>query len=111
MKRFHSIFPAVLLVLLFMGCDEKFSTQTDQDDSKFVERDNRIFIIDDTKKEWDTTHAVKKYGMRPENFQFGLGPDAIIPILNPTFLSPGDPNYPADSDNFLIFRYEYQQRC
>lgn len=62
----------------------------------------QVFIVDRTGKRWDVTHAQQKYGMRAENFEFGLGPDAIRPINNPRMLSPGDPNYPASNLTFLV---------
>lgn len=36
------------------------------------------------------------------NFQFGLGPNAIRPILNPKMLFPGDALYPDDEADFLV---------
>jgi hypothetical protein len=62
----------------------------------------KIFIKDRTGKKWDITHAVNKYGFEPNKFQFGLGPFAIRPILNPEFLSPVDQNYPSNSANDLV---------
>ena len=66
----------------------------------------QIIIVDRTGKEWDITHAVKKYQMKPENFQFGLGPEAIPPILNPEFTSPGDPGHPDNDQTFLVIGTE-----
>lgn len=51
-----------------------------------------VIIIDNKGKEWNITHAVKTYEMNPEHFQFGLGPFAIQPILNPKFINPGSPD-------------------
>lgn len=65
-----------------------------------------ILIVDRTGKKWDVTHAVKTYGFVAEEFQFGLGPNAITPILNPQMLSPGDPGYPADFESFLVIGTE-----
>ena len=62
----------------------------------------RIFIIDHTGKEWDVTHAVNEYGFKAEQFQYGLGPNAINPILEPEFISPGDPGYPSVDDDDLV---------
>ncbi len=64
--------------------------------------DNQIVIVDRTGKEWDITHAVKKYGMKADKFQFGLGPDAIQPILDPSFFSPGENGYPDNNATFLV---------
>jgi len=74
----------------------------DKSDHEIRNRDNRIFIVDNTGKEWDVTHAANVYGMQPDRFQFGLGPNAIRPIQNPKFLSPGDAGYPADNDDRLV---------
>jgi len=48
------------------------------------------------------THAWEQYGFVPEEFQFGLGPFAIPPIMDPEMLMPGDPGYPGDSASFLV---------
>jgi len=40
--------------------------------------------------------------MEPSKFQFGLGPNAIRPILTPRMLSPGDTGYPEDEAGFLV---------
>ncbi len=71
-----------------------------------VERDGKVFIIDVTGKSWEVTHAKEKYGMEPDLFQYGLGPYAIRPILDPSILSPGDPGYPKDNDPFLVIGTE-----
>lgn len=70
--------------------------------AKVVEKNGKFFIEDNTGKLWDVTHAKNKYGMEPSEFQFGLGPNAIRPILNPRMISPGEPNYPDDSATFLV---------
>jgi hypothetical protein len=61
-----------------------------------------IFIIDYTGKRWDVTHAVNEYGFVADQFQFGLGPFAIRPILNPEMLSPGDAGYPASDESMRV---------
>ena len=61
----------------------------------------RFLITDQTGKNWDVTHAWQRYGFIPEEFQFGLGPLAIPPIMDPQMLAPGDPGYPEDSASFL----------
>lgn len=67
---------------------------------------SKIFIVDQTGKKWDVTHAVEKYHFVPEQFQFGLGPDAIPPILHPKFLRPGDVGYPDPFSPFLTIIYQ-----
>ncbi len=70
--------------------------------SKVMEEDEMIFIVDATGKKWDVTHAVRRYGFDPNKFQYGLGPFAIRPIIDPNMLSPGDPGYPEDREAFLV---------
>jgi len=55
-----------------------------------------------TDKAWDISFGLHYYGMDPRDFNFGLGPDAFPPIIDPTFLSPGDPGYPESTDNFSV---------
>jgi hypothetical protein len=55
-----------------------------------------VYITDRTGKQWEISHAISEYGMLPENFNYGLGPNAIRPIIHPAMLSQGDPGYPAD---------------
>ncbi|MBD3334630.1 MAG: DUF3179 domain-containing protein [Candidatus Eisenbacteria bacterium] len=54
-----------------------------------------ILITDRTGKEWDVTYAVKELGFKVEDFNFGLGPDAIPPIVDPQFIAPGEEEYPS----------------
>ncbi len=56
-----------------------------------------IFIEDSTGLLWDITHAVEVYGMDVEYWGHGLGPDAILPVNDPQFFSPGDPEYPPST--------------
>jgi hypothetical protein len=60
------------------------------------------FILDRTGKAWEVSHARDAYGLIPSQFQFGLGPNAILPIMQPVHISPGEPNYPNDSDGFRV---------
>ena len=68
-----------------------------------AERDLGEFatIQDRTGKIWDVTHA-REYDMVPSGFQFGLGPFAILPIMNPRMLSPGDQDYPTRFGTFRV---------
>lgn len=63
---------------------------------------DKITITDRTGKVWDVTDAVNKYGFSASQFQFGLGPNAIKPILNPQFIGPSDPGYPSAVETFLV---------
>lgn len=71
-----------------------------------VQEHEKVFIVDLTGKRWDVTHAVNQYGFLPEKFEFGLGPDAIPPILEPRMLSPGEEGYPEDSAGFPVMGTE-----
>ena len=106
---------AGILILLFMmiGCretatssdinpaivvSEPDTTINDPDSSK----NDRILIIDNTGKKWDVTHAVNEYNFIAENFQYGLGPNAIRPILNPQMISQKDRGYPGSGDDMIV---------
>ena len=67
-----------------------------------LEQREVVFITDRTGKKWDVTHARDKYGMIPSGYQYGLGPYAIRPIMNPRMLFPNDLGYPGSNDIFLI---------
>ena len=66
---------------------------TDTSDSAFAVIGG-IFIEDATGLQWNITHAVEVFGMVVENWGHGLGPDAILSVNDPRFISPGDPDYP-----------------
>lgn len=92
---------AVLLAaaILWISCDNPLNNG---DGTKVERKNGRVVIIDRTGKRWDVTHAEQKYGLKGENFQFGLGPFAIQPIMNPNFLNPGDPRFPSPQSDFLV---------
>lgn len=89
----------VLLGLLFaffiVGCgDDPVGERPDN---------SSVLIVDQTGKSWDITHAVNNYGFVPNKFQFGIGPFAIKPIIDPPMLSRGDLGYPSvDSDEVIL---------
>jgi hypothetical protein len=99
-------------VLIVPANDDSSSGQTDPNDNSEpdpADQDNddkvpghRIILVDRTGKEWDITHAVKRYGMEPRRFNFGLGPFAIRPLLNPVMLDPGVTSYPPDDETFPV---------
>ncbi len=90
---------ASLSILLVLGCN---STLSSPGEANTIEENEMISIVDATGKKWDVTHARDVYGMDPLKFQFGLGPFAIRPILNPKMLSPGEAGYPQESESFLV---------
>jgi len=100
------IFPLLLLLLLINSCTETGTKPQFESAEVIFEPDssdsNRIFIRDRTGKEWDVTHAVNKYEFDPERFQFGAGPFAIKPILQPQFISRGDPGYDSIDENTIV---------
>ncbi len=99
----------IFMILTFaVSCSDSDTTDitevTDTDTSDEDEDNNskKIFITDRTGKKWDITHAVERYEMDPENFNFGLGPNAIPPITEAKFLKPGDSDYPESNANFTV---------
>ncbi|MCH8126338.1 DUF3179 domain-containing protein [candidate division KSB1 bacterium] len=98
-----TIMKYVSVLFLTISCSSDVSGP---DGAKVEMKDGRYLIVDNTGKKWDVTHAKEKYGMEPAEFQFGLGPFAIKPILNPKMLSPGDTGYPFDNETFLVLATE-----
>lgn len=100
MRTVAMLFVLASLFLLFT-CTTRTETPLQAPE---VEADDaeKISIVDRTGKKWDITHAVNHYGFKPERFQYGLGPEAIPPILNPRHLEPGDAGYPQDNATTLV---------
>ena len=97
--------------LLASGCGSD-STNNPQGAPSYYDEVNRgasgvdqqgetLLITDRTGEKWDVTHA-QKYGLVPDGYQYGLGRFAIRPIMDPQMLSPGDPDYPSDNEEFLV---------
>jgi len=106
-QNFISIVVNIIIILSGLSC--KDSTSPKQEQSETVKEEigegtekGKIFIVDRTGERWDITHAVKRYKMPAEYFQFGLGRNVIQPILNPQMLHPGDSGYPDDSAKRII---------
>jgi len=100
-------------VVLGLGCgSEELPTETEYR-AEVVREEGKIFIVDQTGKRWEVTHAVNKYGFVAEEFQFGLGPDAIRPILDPKHIDVGQEGYPADDAKFIVLgtRVKYRARA
>ena len=97
--KLFGIFVFALVILTAISCEVG---DPSEQPAEVVQKEGKIFIRDNTGKEWDVTHAVNEYGFNAANFQFGLGPFAIRPILDPQMLEPGDPNYPSSSSNFTV---------
>ena len=100
MKKHLSIVLFAAAVIFVAGCSSITEEELPLAD---VQREgDTIFIVDQTGKKWDVTHAVEQYGFDAGQFEFGLGPDAIKPIIGSGMLSPGDPFYPSDDGTFLV---------
>jgi len=84
------------------GSDTTFSFGNSECSDEKITPNNRIIIVDQTGKRWDISYAVEAFGFEPSRFQFGLGPDAIKPILNATMLSPGDQGYPLPNKRLVL---------
>jgi len=101
MNKYSVILVLIITALIFsFGCEIVNSQENDE--AKVVRDDSKIFIEDRTGKNWDVTHAVSHYGFVPEDFQFGLGPFAIRPILDPEMLERGELGYPSDNNESLV---------
>ena len=96
-KRLLLILEILLLVLLY-----SYNCKDNPSSSKNNQKDTTIYITDRTGKKWDITHAVIEYDFKKDNFNYGLGPDAIKPINYPDMLVPGDPEYPDTNSNQKI---------
>jgi hypothetical protein len=99
----------ISIVLTFLGVSCKNSIIIEGLSDDVPEQENeenkdgeKIFIVDRTGKRWDVTHAVRKYGFEPDKFEYGLGPNAIPPILSPQMLSSGEEGYPSDNESFIV---------
>ncbi len=88
---------------LLLSCSEvKITSAEEKLPEDRIEAGESLFIIDRTGERWDITHAAEKYGFRAENFQYGLGKNAIPSIDYPDMFQPGEPGYPLANDNFII---------
>jgi hypothetical protein len=94
----------LMIVLIYTGCSNM--TSPPPGPLQVFQLDNKIFIKDLTGKDWDVTHAVEQYHFNAGGFQYGLGPNAIRPILNPVLLSPEQAGFPNASNTFLVIGIE-----
>jgi hypothetical protein len=98
-----SVMLIALVVWMMISLVSCSSTTITEQEAEVVTEDNRIFIVDQTGKKWDVTEAVRTYRFVASQFEFGLGPNAIRPIIDPEMLSPGDGGYgPADKTDYVI---------
>jgi len=97
-KEFLFLF--FLIITIGLACSD--ITGSDTGPARVIRSEGKVIIVDQTGKEWDVTHAESRYGMKAEDFQFGLGPFSIRPIQDPKMLSPGDTGYPGNSSRTII---------
>jgi hypothetical protein len=99
---FFTLLAVAMVAAALAGCS---FTEVNED----VSAPERVILTDQTGKEWDVTTAVHKYGFEVDRFEFGLGPRAIRPLIEPEMLSPGDLGYPADDAPFLVIGVSIDQ--
>jgi len=83
----------VAVALVSTGCSEEV---------KVTDAAGHHSIVDNDGKIWDITTAVNKYGMHKGGWEFGLGKNAIQPLIEPPLASPGSSEYPRDDATFLV---------
>ena len=98
---YRFLFLIVFALIFLTSCQETLIT-TDLDPATIEESDGKIFIVDQKLNKWDITAAVDIYGMEAQKFVAGLGPGYIPPITSPKFIGPDNPDYPDNSENFLM---------
>ncbi|KAA3615986.1 MAG: hypothetical protein DWQ05_09480 [Calditrichaeota bacterium] len=96
----HQTLP-LLFAMVFLACNSYTEPENQTEPAAVIQDEEHVFIEDRTGKKWDVTHAVNRYDFKADQFQYGLGPQTILPILNPTFSIKGDSAFPAD-DAFLL---------
>ncbi len=101
-KRYIKILSvfSIIFCLAFTSCSDDSSTGNELNHPIYA--GDTITIVDRTGKEWDITHAVSKYGMDPERFNFGLGPEAFPLIIEPDFICEGEDGYPSPTHSERI---------
>ena len=103
---------AKYLFILSLGLLAQACQTTTPTDSKVQYEGDSVFLTDRTGEKWNITDAVEKYEMIPENFHYGLGRNAFVPINNPEPLSSppngGDPFVFGASFNGIDRAYSRQ---
>ena len=56
-----------------------------------------IILIDQTGEAFDITNAVLRYFLTASAWEHGLGRDTIRPVVDPTWILPGEPAYPHEN--------------
>jgi hypothetical protein len=104
-RDYKLLLVAIMCILIVSACQED-STTAPFPGFEIIRENGQVSIKDQKGKIWNITHAVEKYGFIPENFQYGLGPYAFLPINDPQFLSPGDVGYPAAANDVIVIGYK-----
>jgi hypothetical protein len=100
--RIRTLISLTAFALCFMACESVIPEPPVGEVLEDPEDPDNLIIVDRTGKKWDVTHAFHAYGMDPLEFQFGLGPHAIRPLIEPRLLLPGEPGYPGPNDGRLV---------
>tara|TARA_Y100001960_G_C14331428_1_gene660321 strand:- start:103 stop:537 length:435 start_codon:yes stop_codon:yes gene_type:complete len=101
-----AVFLVIGAAISLTGCGEDVGYNSSSpsprlSDGAGRQSDAPLFIHDRSGKSWDVTHALN-YNMEPAGFECGLGPFAILPILDPEMLSPDDQGYPSRNSSFRV---------
>jgi hypothetical protein len=94
----------------FLGCTPSHEQSAE---SKSPPETTKTVITDKTGRNWDITHAVSAYKMKPKYFNFGIGVGAIPSVDVPIAIKKSDPSFPLPDDDFVIFGVDHngQQRA
>ena len=95
-----------LFVLPLFQCARSTSPAETPPEIVSEETGDPIFIRDRLGKEWDITHAARKYGFKPDNFQYGVGQFATPPLTDPIFVDAESTEYPNPDDEFLTLGHK-----
>ena len=100
-----------LLILAFLfaaSCTEVTENGLTENPLPDSTIEKEVILTDRTGKKWDISYAYNHYKMDPTQFYYGLGPNAIKPIQNPEFYSPGEPGMPVNSNTNVVIGVNYQ---
>ena len=91
--RFLRLGTFLILTLSILACE---TVIPDFQAGDVIVHGDTIILVDVNGKEWDISYAVSKYKMVAFRWEFGLGVNAIRPIIDPIMLEEGDRAYPDD---------------
>jgi len=98
----RNIIVEILFIAVFLSNCTETVTRSPSNTTTVVQDADTIFIVDITGKKWDVTHAKNKFGMDPSLYQYGIGPFAITPVLEPIMLCSDDSGYPDSNKDGLV---------